>query len=233
MSTKNEAAPGDSKPESGESAKSSEKDNGANANSAMTAEYARDEQDRRMVIWGSLLLFLLGAPVFLPTDGARSLWRMTRYDSTGRVILVLIFGGPVFLAIVGLLRGLRRHAPGKPLAILSSIMTCLYTLAAAAMISMILIYERRAIESPLIWLGAFASLAAIISLVRSFFAQRWRRYQHLLAAFGFLSIMIVLAIGGAEPRALVRMQEGGWIFVFAATALFPFSVSTLFGQRQR
>lgn len=203
----------------------------ADSNGTTAAADIRDEQDRRLVIWASILLLLSAAPIFLPTEGKRSLWYMTRHDSTGKVILLVTFGGPVFLGIMGLWRGLRRDIPKKALLAFSSILTCLFNLAAVALMSMILIYERRAAESPLIWLGALASLLGTFMFVRSFFRQNWQRYQHLLAAFAFLAMMIILAIAGSEPNALNRMGQGGWIFFFVTAALAPFAGSTLFSRR--
>lgn len=219
------------KADSEEAAKASEKDKPVDSKTELSAGDLRDEQDRRTVIWASILLILSAAPMFLPTERDRSLWRMTRHDSTGRVILLLMFGGPVFLGLMGLVRGVRRHAPQKVLMIFSSVMTCLFTLAAVAMMSMILIYERRAMESPLIWLGALASLLGTFMFVRSFFRHRWQRYQHLLAVFGLLALMIILAMVGAEPNALNRIEEGGWVFFFVTAALTPFVGSTLFSRR--
>jgi len=231
MTTEKEAAPEKTQAEAPKSSEPSEKGKSADSTAVMTAEYARDEQDRRTVILGSILLILLGAPVFLPTEGERSLWRMTRHDSTGRVIIVLMFGIPVLLGIVGALRGFRRSVPKGVFLVFSSVMTCLFTLAGVAMMSMLLIYERRAVESPLIWLGALASLSATLTFVRSFFRQRWQKYQHLVAAFGFLTLMMILAIGGAEPRAMARIEDGGWVFLFATAALFPLAMSTLLSRR--
>lgn len=230
MTTENEAKAEDSMSDPGESAKPSDKKS-ADSTIAAAAVDVRDDQDRRTVIWAAIMLILLAAPMFLPAERDRSLWRMTRHDSTGRVIVLLMFGGPVFLGIMGLLRGLRRNVPKRAFLAFSSVLTCLFNLAAVAMMSMILIYERDAMESPLIWLGALSSLIGTFLFVRSFFRQKWQRYQHLLAAFAFMALMIVLTIAGAEPNALNRIEQGGWVFFFATAALAPFAFSTLLSKR--
>lgn len=232
MTTENKKATSEESPSnSGESVNSSGKDAVADSKLAPSGADVRDDQDRRTVIWAGILLILSAAPLFLPTERDRSLWYMTRHDSTGRAIVLLMFGGPVFLGIMGLWRGLRRNIPKKALLVFSSILTCLFNLAAVALMSMLLIYERRAAESPLIWLGALASLLGTFMFVRSFFRQNWQRYQHLLAAFAFLAMMIILAIAGSEPNALNRMGQGAWFFFFVAAALAPFAGSTLFSRR--
>jgi hypothetical protein len=184
-----------------------------------------------MIIFASVLFLLLIAPVFLPVEGNRSLWRATRYDSTGRVILAGMFGWPVCLGVLGLVRGLKRNVPGKVLIGVGTTLTSLQTLAGAALMFMILGSEYSESRSPLVWLGAAVLLVAMGTIVRSFFRTGWQRFQDVMAAFALLVVMIVLAFAGTEARTVARVAVGGWLFLFASAALLPFAVVTLASRK--
>ncbi len=192
---------------------------------------AADERNRRVVIFASILLILLAAPVFLPVQDDRSLWRMTRHDSTGKFLIGAILGWPVCLGIIGMIRGLRKSVPGKVLIGIATGLTAFQTLAGLALIAMLLAFERHAAESPFVWLGAASSIAAIAVVVRSFFRSNWLRWQHLMAPIALLALMIVLCIAGLEPNAIERVSDGGWGFLFATVALLPFVIRTLGSRR--
>jgi hypothetical protein len=191
----------------------------------------REDQDRRAIIFASLFLLLLVGPVFLPVEGDRSLWRMTRHDSTGRVLIGAILGLPIFLGIMGIVRGLRRSVPGKTLIGIATVLTAIQTLAGLALVVMLLLFERRATESPFIWLGTVSVLVAVGVIVRSFFRTGWQRWQHLMAPMGLLALMIVLTLAGVERNSIDRVSLGGWVFLFATAALVPFVGMTLVSRR--
>jgi hypothetical protein len=193
--------------------------------------HARDEQNRRVVIFASILLVLLAVPVFLPVEGNRSLWGMTRYDSTGKVLIGAIFGWPVCLGVLGISRGLRKNVPGKILIGIATGFAAVQTLAGLALVAMLLAYERHAIKSPLVWFGAACTVAAVGIVVRSFFRTGWLRWQHIMAPIGLLAAMIVLCIAGLAPNAIERASDGGWGFLFATAALVPFIGRTIVSRR--
>ncbi len=198
---------------------------------ASSALELRQEQDRRMIIFASVLFLLLVAPLFLPIEGSRSVWHATRYHSTDRVIWVGLFGWPVCLGALGLVRGLKREVPGKVLIGVGTILTSVQTLASAALLYMILGSESSASRSPHVWLGAAALLVAMVTIVRSFFRTGWQRFQDIMAAFSLLVVMVMLAFVGTEPYAIEQVAVGGWLFVFASAALLPFAIVTLASRK--
>lgn len=187
----------------------------------------QDEQDRRVIVFASILFVLLAGPVVLPMEGERSLWRMTRHDDTGRAILLAIFTWPVFLGITSFVRGLRRRVPGKVLMGIATTFTSLQILAGIALVSMVLAFERKAVMSLPVWLGAFATLMTVFFLIRSFFYDGWARWQQIMVPLALLAVTVVLLMAGLEPRALERTALGGRVFLFAAAALLPFIGTTL------
>ncbi|HRI71885.1 MAG TPA: hypothetical protein PK156_46955 [Polyangium sp.] len=191
----------------------------------------QEEGHRRAVIFASFLLIALAAPVFAPVDGERSLWRMTRHDDTGRFLLGIVFGWPICLGILGIVRGFRRRLPGKTMMGIATTLTSIQTLGGLALIGMLLAFGHREKESPLVWLGAATAIAAVIAIVRSFVRTGWHRWQHLMAPLALLALMIVLVLAGTERRAVEHVSGGGWIFLFATAALFPFAGATLVARK--
>ena len=191
----------------------------------------QEEGHRRAVIFASIWLIVLAAPVFMAVDGERSLWRMTRHDDTGRFLLGIIFGWPVCLGIIGLVRGLRRRLPGKVMMGMATTLTSIQTLGGLALVAMMLAFGYREKESPLVWLGAATAIAAVITIVRSFVRTGWHRWQHLMAPLALLALMVVLVMAGTERRAVEHVSGGGWMFLFATAALFPFAGMTLTSKR--
>lgn len=187
----------------------------------------RDDQDRRVVIFASMLLILFAIPIFGAVQDGRSLWRMTRYDSTGRFLILAILGWPISLGFIGIVRGLRKKLPGKILIGVATAFTAIQTLAGLALCAMLLAFERHAIESPFVWLAAASSVTAIAVIVRSFFRNGWQRWQHIMVPIALLALMIFLSIVGIERNALERVAEGGWGFLFTTAALLPFVIRTL------
>lgn len=216
--------------ETKEAAVSSEKQENASAETANPVDL-RDEQDRRVIIFASLLLLLLVAPMFLPVERDRSLWRMTRYDSTGRFILLGIFGWPVFSSIAAFIRGLQKKVPGKVFLGVATTLTSLQTLAGTALVTMVLLFGRGNERSFPVWLGAIAALLAIGMVVRSFFRTSWQRWQHLIAALALLAVMVVLILAGVEGGRIDRTSSGGWVFLFGTAALVPFIGTTVVSRR--
>ncbi len=190
-----------------------------------------DDQNRRVVIFASILLIALATPVFLPVQGERSLWQMMRYDSTGRVLIGAILGWPVCLGVIGILRGLRKNVPGRALIAIATTITAIQSLAGLALVVMLLAFERRAVDSPFVWLGAASTVAAVGLVVRSFFRTEWQRWQHLMAPIALLAMMIVFMIAGVERNTIERVSEGGWGFLFATAALVPFAGRTFLLRR--
>ena len=187
----------------------------------------RDEQDRRVIIFASVLILLLTAPVFLSVQDDRSFWRMTRHDDTGRAILIAIFGWPFCVGILGMMRGLQKKAPGKVILGIATVYTSLQTLAGAALITMILLFGQRDERSLPVWLSAVAPLMAIGLVVRSFYRKGWQRWQHLMAPLALLALMIVVCLAGVERRSVEHVSQGGWVFLFATAALVPFIGTTV------
>jgi len=192
----------------------------------------RDDQDRRVIIFASVLVVLLAAPVFLPVEDDRSLWRLTRHDDTGKAILVAIFGWPVCLGILGLIRALQKKAPGKVLLGIATVYTSLQILAATALMAMILWFGQRDERSLVVGLAAIAPLMAIGLVVRSFYRTGWQKWQHIMAPIALLALMIILCMVGIERRSLEHTSQGGWVFLFATAALVPFIGTTLVSKRQ-
>jgi hypothetical protein len=191
----------------------------------------RDDKDRRVIIFASILLIALAMPVFLPVQGERSLWQMTRYDSMGRVLICAILGWPVCLGLIGIVQGLRKNAPEKALLVIATTLTAIQTLAGVALTAMCLAFERRAAESPFVWLAAASTVLAVGTVVRSFFCTGWQRLQHLMVPIALLALLIVLLIAGIERSAVERVSDGGWAFLFATAALVPFVARTLASRR--
>ncbi len=187
-----------------------------------TAEQVRDEQDRRAIMFAAPFFLMLAAPMFMATEDGRSMWRMTRHEPGARALLSLIFAGPVCLGLLGLWRGLRRRVPERGLAIFGTVISSLYTLAGTAIVIIIFMFERRATESPWIWLSALMTTLCVGSVVRSFFHSGWRRWQLIASPIALLAVMLVLLFAAAEPRAIERADQGGWVFLFAAAGLVPF-----------
>lgn len=181
-----------------------------------------DEQDRRVVIVASVFLVLLVAPVFLPVQSERSLWRMTRHDDTGRAILGAIMGWPALLGVFGLIRGWRKRLPGKVLVGFATTFASLQTLAGLALMAMLLWFGRGDERSWPVFLAALFPLLGAGLVVRSFSRTGWQRWQHLMAPIALLAAMIVMCLFGAEPNAINRAEQGGWVFLFATAALLPF-----------
>lgn len=182
----------------------------------------RDEQARRTVVVSAPFFLILAAPIFLAMENERSLWRMTRHDSIGRVLVLAVLAWPICLGLLGLSRGLRRLEPGKWLMRLGTGVTSLYTLAGTALVSMIFLFEHRAVESPLAWGAVLLAIIAAGSLVRSFFYTGWRRWQFVAAPIALHAAVLVMLFAAVEPRAIERADEGGWLFLFGAGGLLPF-----------
>lgn len=204
---------------------SPEKQDGATPD-PIAVEALRDEQDRRAIVFAAPFFLMFAAPMFLDMDGDRSFWRMTRHEPGARVLLLALFSWPVCLGLLAFWRGIRRRLPGKGLTGLASTMTSLYTLAGAALTVLVLVFERRSEQSPLVWVAVVVASLAVGSVVRSFFHTGWRRWQFLMAPMVLLATMIVLLIAVAEPRSIERAEQGGWVFLFGTAALLPFVGTT-------
>jgi hypothetical protein len=209
---------------------SSEKPIAAPKDAALDAN-SRDEQDRRTILFASVVFVFLAAPVFLAMEGDRSFWRLTRHDTTAQAILVVVFGWPVCLGIVGFLRAWRRKVPGKGLIGVATAFTTIQTLAAAVLFGMLMWEGHRESRSPLVWLGAVAAALAIAMVVRSFFRTGWQRWQSIMAPIALLAVMIVLILAGVDHNAMEHVAQGSWVFLFATAALIPFIGTTLFARQ--
>lgn len=182
----------------------------------------RDEQDRRTVVFAAPFFLMLAAPIFLAMENERSLWRMTRHDSIGRLLVLVIMAWPICLGLLGLSRGLRRREPGKWLLRLGTGLTLLYTLAGTALVIMIFLFERRAVESPIAWAAALFAIIAVAGVVRSFFQSGWRRWQFVGVPIALHATVLIMLFAGVEPNAIERIDDGGWVYMFGAGGLLPF-----------
>ncbi len=190
-----------------------------------------DEPHRRLAIFSGVLMCLLGAPYVLPAQGSLSLWEMTERMWEPRWIFFGIFGWPALLGLLGIVRGLLRHKPGRLMLIAPSIITLLCALGTTGLMCMLLWSVNEARESLLEWVALFSALAALLMLARSRDAAGWHRFNHCTAAVALLFGVAAFGLAGSEAGVFVRPALGPWLSLIAVTALLPFVVVTMTARR--
>jgi hypothetical protein len=193
---------------------------------------ALDEQERRLIIFGSVFLVLLAAPLVLPAERGESLWYNARYDEVEQAICVGIFGWPIFLGITSFWRGIRRKVPGKILVGMATLFTSLQVLATAALLAYVFSRGGRDAKTPYMWIGAVMTASSIAVVIRSFYRTGWQRWQHIMAALALLAVTIVLFLAGITRGRVSDVPSGTWVFLFAAAALVPFIRATVMSRKR-
>jgi len=184
-----------------------------------------EERHRLVAIEASVPLVLLASPLFLPFDGNKSLLsQMLRYPEVLVVALGIGFW-PIFLGIVGAIRGRKREAPGKLLFGVPAVVLALISLVATGITGTVLVVELASeryhrfepIVVPFFLLCALALFVA----VRAFWRKGFRRFNHLVACAWLLATAMVLGLFVSDSSMFSPPVAGEWVFLFAIAALAP------------
>lgn len=207
----------------------------ANAEPKADAAVLRAEEASRLAtIAAAAPLVLIFAPFVAPLDRGRSLYDEVKREPLAIAVLGAICLWPAVLGVVGLVKGLRRRAPGKVASAVLLVLQALMSLGLSALIAYAISDRRRYQEDPLLWLGVLAGLAGLVVVVRAFWRAGFRRWTSLLAATWLFYLQWGLVATSGEGYSFERPELGAWLGLFAMAVLGPIMLWAVWtGRRGR
>lgn len=192
-----------------------------------------EEASRLATIAAAAPLMLLFAPFIAPLYRGRSIYDEVKREPLEAALFAAILLWPAALGAVGLVKGLRRRAPGKVASAVLLVLQALMTLAVSALIAYAISDRRRHQEDPLLWLAVLAGLAGLVVAVRGFWRAGFRRWTSLLAAVWLYYLQLGLVITSGEGYSFERPELGAWLGLFALAMLGPISLHAVWTGRRR
>jgi hypothetical protein len=183
---------------------------------------AREERYRLAALATGAPMILLVAPLILPFDDGRSLLESLRRHIADMVILILIFGWPLFVGAVSLRGALARRAPGTAAYAVPAVPHLIAAGLAVLLLFTALLKESSAAREPGVWAALIGGVLVLYLLARGFRRTGWGRWTQLIAGMWVAYASCAALFLSVDRRGLLDPPAlGTWIFLFALSAAAP------------